>query len=115
MTGGTDSGAGKGMGGGVGSSSDVESCASFALSSASASHPASISAREQGSAYSRHHRTESRARSLPLSYPLDADDLQPKAHKLRIMSPKDVGRAIGARLVRAAKRGNLPFMLVFTM
>lgn len=31
------------------------------------------------------------------------------------MSPKNIGRAIGARIVRGVKRGNLPFMLVFTM
>ena len=53
----------------------------------------------------------------PLSSPRRGyfDDVEEEKHRRRsAMSPKNIGRAIGARFVRAVKRGNLPFMLVFT-
>lgn len=75
-----------------------------------------------------HHFTtaHSRAHSLsgkPLSQPSFSagprggyfDDIDEEDKRRKAMSPKNIGRAIGARFVRAVKRGNLPFMLVFTM
>lgn len=43
------------------------------------------------------------------------DELDKDHPRRNTMGPKNIGRAIGARFVRAVKRGNLPFMLVFTM
>lgn len=57
----------------------------------------------------------SRSGGKPLSFPGYFDDLEEEKDRRRAMSPKNIGRAIGARFVRAVKRGNLPFMLVFTM
>lgn len=86
----------------------------------SPSHGATATRARHGHHHTRsdsHHFTSALSRSggKPLSFPGYFDDLEEEKDRRRAMSPKNIGRAIGARFVRAVKRGNLPFMLVFTM